>query len=186
VDLHFLLIPLAMDSRVWFPGVRKPRGPVMGAMWSLNYPKSRGRVGLQSADPHAPPAIQYNLLQDPFDQTEMVRGYRLLRELVSQAPLAEVLGPMLRPTPEPKTDAEILDYVRAAASTAYHPSGACRMGADRTSVVDASLRVRGVEALRVADASIFPTLPGGNTNLPVIMVAEKASDMILGQPPPRA
>jgi choline dehydrogenase len=179
VDLHFLLIPLAMDSRVWFPGIRKPRGPVMGAMWSLNYPRSRGHLSLRSADPRAAPRIQYNLLQDPFDQTEMVRGYKLLRKLMSQPPLAELLGPMLRPAPEPTSDTAILDYIRSAAATAFHPAGTCRMGADEEAVVDASLRVRGVAGLRVVDASIFPSLPGGNTNLPVMMVAEKAADMIL-------
>jgi choline dehydrogenase len=90
----------------------------------------------------------------------------------------------LRPAAPPETDDEILDYIRAAAATAYHPSCTCRMGVDAASVVDGALRVRGVDRLRVADASVFPTLPGGNTNLPVIMVAEKAADLIRGVPSP--
>jgi choline dehydrogenase len=184
VDLHFLLIPLAMESRVWFPGVRRAHGPAMGAMWSLNYPRSRGSIRLASADPAAAPRIDFNLLGDEYDRAEMVRGYRVLRNLVRQAPLAEVLGEMIRPAPEPQTDDEILAYIRASAATAYHPSGTCRMGADAASVVEGTLSVRGVDRLRVVDASVFPTLPGGNTNLPVIMVAEKAADMIRGVAPP--
>jgi len=184
VDLHFLLIPLSMTSRLWFPGVRRPSGPALGAMWSLNYPRSRGRIDLASADPHDPPRIDYRLLSDPHDRAEMVRGYHVLRDLLRQPPLAEVVGPILRPPHEPGDDAAVLAYVRANAATAYHPSGTCRMGSDEASVVDGELRVRGVDRLRVVDASIFPRLPGGNTNLPVIMVAEKAADMIRGLAPP--
>jgi choline dehydrogenase len=180
VDLHFLVIPLAMNAHVWFPGVRKPRGAVLSAMWSLNYPRSRGSLRLRSTDPLAPPQIRYNLLSDAHDRSEMIRGYRALRELLAQRPMAEVLGAMTRPASELHTDAQILEYVRACTSTAFHPVGTCRMGIDADAVVDASLKVRGLEGLRVVDASIFPRLPGGNTNLPVIMVAEKAADLIRG------
>jgi choline dehydrogenase len=178
VDLHFLLIPLAMEARVWFPGVRRPFGSRLGAMWSLNYPKSRGALTLSSADPRAHPRIQFNLLSDPDDRAEMVRGYRSLRALLAQPALANVIGPMRRPTHDLQSDEDVLAYVRATAATAYHPSGTCRMGADVDSVVDGELRVRGVAGLRVVDASVFPRLIGGNTNLPVIMVAERASAFI--------
>ncbi|MDX9874711.1 MAG: GMC family oxidoreductase N-terminal domain-containing protein [Spongiibacteraceae bacterium] len=181
VDLHFLLIPLAMESRLWFPGVRSPHGAAMGAMWSLNYPRSRGHVRLKSPHFLDHPAIDFRLLADPFDQREMVRGFRILRDLLRQPPLAELLGEMVRPVTEPVTDDEIMAYVRETAATAYHPACTCRMGADPDSVVDGELRVRGVNRLRVVDASVFPTLPGGNTNLPVIMVAEKAADLIRGR-----
>ena len=181
VDLHFLLIPLAMNARIWFPAVRKPRGPVLSAMWSLNYPRSRGFLRLRSSHPTVPPQIRFNLLTDSHDRSEMVRGYRALRELLAQRPLAEVLGAMTRPINEPHTDEEILAYVRTVTSTAFHPVGTCRMGNDADAVVDEMLNVRGIDALRVVDASIFPRLPGGNTNLPVIMVAEKAADMIRGK-----
>ena len=186
VDLRFLLIPLAMDTRVWFPGLRAARGPALGAMWSLNYPRSRGSIRLASGDPAAPPEIRYNLLSDPYDRDELVRGYHVLRTLLRQRPLAEVLGPMTRPDREPESDDDVLNHVRATGATAYHPSGTCRMGGDEESVVDGQLRVRGVQKLRVVDASIFPLLPGGNTNLPVIMVAEKAADLILDVAPPPA
>jgi choline dehydrogenase len=184
VDLHFLLIPLSMQTRVWAPGLRPPRGAALGALWSLNYPRSRGSVGLKTANPADHPEIRFNLLSDPYDRIEMIRGYRVLRELLRQTPLAELIGAPVRPAAELQTDEAVLAYVRAGASTAYHPSGTCRMGGDDDSVVDGELRVRGVERLRVVDASVFPRLPGGNTNLPVIMVAEKAADLIRGRAAP--
>jgi choline dehydrogenase len=178
VDLHFLLIPLAMESRVWFPGVRRPFGARMGAMWSLNYPKSRGWLKLASPDPLDHPRIQFNLLSDPEDRAEMLRGYHSLRALLRQPALAEVIGPTRRPEQDFASDEAVMAHIRATAATAYHPSGTCRMGADPASVVDGELRVREVQSLRVVDASVFPRLPGGNTNLPVIMVAERAADFV--------
>ncbi|RIV88156.1 hypothetical protein D2V17_08185 [Aurantiacibacter xanthus] len=177
VNLHFLLVPLAMETQVWFPGVKKRFGARLGAMWSLNYPRSRGKLSLKT--PHAAdhPAIAFNLLSDPHDRAEMIHGYRTLRELVRQPALAEVTGAMTRPE-EPESDEAILDHVRNTGATAYHPSGTCRMGSDSQAVVDGALKVRGVRGLRVIDASVFPLLPGGNTNLPVMMVAEKAADLI--------
>jgi choline dehydrogenase len=179
VDLHFLLIPLSIFSRVWFPGVRKPFGARMGAMWSLNYPRSRGWVKLASADPLAHPRIAFNLLSDPVDQAAMLGGYRSLRSLLDQPALADVTGAIRRPDKDLTSDDEVMAYIRETAATAYHPSGTCRMGSDAGAVLDGALRVRGVTGLRVADASVFPRLPGGNTNLPVIMVAERAADFIL-------
>ncbi|HWW46223.1 MAG TPA: GMC oxidoreductase, partial [Xanthobacteraceae bacterium] len=107
-----------------------------------------------------------------------LRGYHTLRSLLEQPALAEATGAIHRPDGELHSDSEVMDYVRASAATAYHPSCTCRMGSDDRSVVDGALRVRGVTALRVADAAVFPTLPGGNTNLPVIMVAERAAHFI--------
>lgn len=178
VDLHVLLIPLAMESRIWFPGVAKPFGPRLGAMWSLNYPQSRGALTLRSADPRDHPRIAFNLLGHPDDRAGMIHGYRVLRALLDQPALAAATGAMRRPAAPLETDADVLAHVRATAGTAYHPAGTCRMGADARAVVDGRLRVRGIGGLRVADASIFPRLPGGNTNLPVIMVAERAADFI--------
>ena len=179
VDLHVLLVPLAMESRVWFPYLRQPYGPRLGALWSLNYPRSRGWVRLRSPDPLEPPRIAFRLLSDPLDRTAMLHGYRIVRRLLEQPALASVVGRIRRPTVDPVTDAEVLDYIRATAGTAYHPCGTCRMGADARAVVDGQLRVRAVGGLRVADASIFPRLPGGNTHLPVVMVAERAADFLI-------
>jgi len=178
VDLHLLLIPLAMESRVWFPGIRRKFGPRMGAMWSLNYPRSRGWLKLRTAEPRAHPRIAFNLLSDPADREEMLRGYHTLRTLLGQPALSGVTGRQCRPATPLQDDEDVLAYIRATAGTAYHPSGTCRMGGDEASVVDGELRVRGISGLRVVDASVFPRLPGGNTNLPVIMVAERAADFI--------
>lgn len=179
IDLHFLLVPLAMESRVWMPGIRSNFGPRLGAMWSLNYPESRGWLKLRSPDPAAHPRICFNLLSHPADRDEMIRGYRSLRALLDQPALSQVTGRICRPSDEPQSDEDILAYIRNTAATAYHPSGTCRMGGDNRSVVDGRLCVRGIQRLRVADASVFPRLPGGNTNLPVIMVAERAANFIL-------
>lgn len=178
VDLHLLLVPLAMESRVWFPGVVRPFGPRLGAMWSLNYPESRGWLKLRSTDPQDHPRIAFNLLSDERDRIGMLRGYKALRSLLAQPALEQVVGAIRRPEKELRSDEEVLEYVRATAATAYHPSCTCRMGADEGAVVDGELRVRGVSGLRVADASVFPRLPGGNTNLPVMMVAERAAHFI--------
>ncbi len=178
VDLHFLLIPLSMFSRVWFPGIRRPFGPRMGAMWSLNYPRSRGWLKLRSPDPLDHPRIAFNLLSDAEDRRQMLHGYHCLRALLAQPALAGVTGAIRRPERDFVSDEEAMAYIRETAATAYHPSGTCRMGSDEQAVVDGALRVRGVAGLRVADASVFPRLPGGNTNLPVIMVAERAADFI--------
>src|SRR5690606_35689940 len=114
----------------------------------------------------------------PIYRVELLRGYKVLRSLLAQPALENVIGAIRRPEVEPGSDEEVLEYIRATAATAYHPSCTCRMGADEGAVLDRELRVRGIDGLRVADASAFPRLPGGNTNLPVIMVAERAAHFI--------
>ena len=117
-------------------------------------------------------------LAKPLKLNPRQLGEQLRTALLAQPALADVIGPIRRPTRDFASDEEVMAHIRATAATAYHPSSTCRMGADPASVVDGDLCVRGIEGLRVADASIFPRLPGGNTNLPVIMVAERASDFI--------
>ncbi len=116
----------------------------------------------------------------------MRESVRIVRQIVNQAPLDPFRGAEHRPGPDVGTDSEIDDWVRATGETIYHPVGTCRMGTDERSVVDGELRVRGVAGLRVADASVMPSLVGGNTNAPAIMIAEKAADMILGRAPAAA
>jgi choline dehydrogenase len=117
----------------------------------------------------------------------MRAGIRLTRELFAQKAFDAVRGAELAPGPNVKTDAEIDAFIRAKAESAYHPSCSCKMGTDTMAVVDPELKVHGIEGLRVVDASIMPTVVSGNLNAPVIMIAEKAADMILGQtPPPRS
>jgi len=147
----------------------------------VNRPASRGRITLGSADPLDQPLIDPGYLGDPADLPQFVSGIRQTREILRAGPLGEILGRELSPGPEARSDAEIGAYVRDRGSgTIFHPVGTCKMGTDELAVVDPSLRVHGLDGLRVVDASIMPTLIGGNTNAPTIMIAEKAAAMMLG------
>jgi choline dehydrogenase len=148
-------------------------------------PESRGRVGLNTADPHADPAIFANYLATDEDRRAIREGIRIARQVASQAALAEYNSGELEPGASVSTDAELDAWIAANGETIYHPVGTCRMGAvgDPMAVVDDELRVMGLQGLRVVDASVMPTLVGGNTNAPTIMVAEKAADLILGRAP---
>jgi choline dehydrogenase len=146
-------------------------------------PESRGRVFLKSADPFAAPGIDPNYLASEEDRRAMRVGVKLAREVFAQTAFDRWRGPELLPGPGINSDAEIDAFVRETGETIYHPVGSCRMGADTRSVVDGDLKVRGVEGLRVVDASVMPTLVSGNTNAPTIMIAEKIADQILGRPP---
>jgi choline dehydrogenase len=141
-------------------------------------PESRGTIHIGSADPYAPPKIRPNFLTAKTDQDTLVAGVRIARRLAGAEPLAGYCVYEDRPGKDVQTDDEILDYVRNTGATIYHPVGTCKMGGDTMAVVDSQLRVHGMEGLRVVDASIMPLLVSGNTNAPVIMVAEKAADMI--------
>ena len=145
----------------------------------VNRPASRGRITLASADPLDQPLIDPGYLTDPADMPHFVAGIRQLRDIFRARPLGDILGRELGPGPEVETDAQIAAYVRERGSgTIFHPVGTCKMGTDELAVVDSSLRVHGLEGLRVVDASIMPTLVGGNTNAPTIMIAEKAAAMM--------
>jgi len=142
-------------------------------------PESLGSIHIKSKDPKAHPAIRFNFLHDPIDQAAMSEGFRMIRRIVDAAPMDAFRGEEYSPGLSVKSDAEILDWIRNNSQTAYHPIGTCRMGpAGPTTVVDDKLRVHGLECLRGADASIFPTMPSGNTNAPSIMVGEKMADIL--------
>ena len=147
-------------------------------------PESRGRVGLRSADPMDHPAIFANYLATEEDRRAIREGVKMMREVARQAALDPYRGPEYSPGEVVQTDEEIDAWIKRTSETIYHPVGTCKMGADgdAMAVVDAELKVRGLTGLRVIDASVMPTLVGGNTNAPTIMIAEKASDMILGRP----
>jgi choline dehydrogenase len=141
-------------------------------------PESLGSIHIRSTDPRAQPAIRFNFLADPIDQRAMVGGFRMMRQIVAAAPMDPYRGEEFSPGKDVDSDAEILDWIRQNAQTAYHPIGTCRMGPGPNAVVDDKLRVHGLERLRIADASVFPTMPSGNTNAPSILVGEKAADLL--------
>ncbi len=142
-------------------------------------PRSRGAIRLASADPLAPPEIDPGYFEDARDLDKLVAAIRAARAILAQPAFAPHHAEELEPGSEVQTDEQLRQWLREHAETLYHPVGTCKMGADAMAVVDAQLRVHGIDGLRVADASIMPTLVGGNTNAPTTMIAEKAAAMIL-------
>jgi choline dehydrogenase len=145
--------------------------------------ESRGRITLASSDARQKPRIQFNFLSTENDRREMREGIRITRDIVRQRPMADILAQEISPNPRLVTDDELDSFVRETAETEFHPSCTCRMGTDGLAVVDSELKVHGLENLRVVDASIMPNVISANLNGPTMMIAEKASDMILGLPP---
>lgn len=141
-------------------------------------PKSIGSVGLLSADPFAAPRIDPNFLGHDDDVSTLLKGYRMVRDIAGQAPLARY-GLKDIYSRDLSSDEQLIELLRNRTDTVYHPVGTCKMGSDEMAVVDQQLRVRGIEGLRVVDASIMPTLIGGNTNAPSIMIAERAAEWIV-------
>ncbi len=179
-DIELLMNRVAPEAHIWFPGIRKPHGGFMGSRIILLHPESRGRVSLKDADPMSKPVIRHNYLAAERDRTTLRDGIRVARRIYQSEPLRGMVADELFPGVAVETDAALDTYVRETASTMYHPVGTCRMGADQGAVVDDALKVNGVEGLRVIDASIMPTVPGGHTNAPTIMIAEKAADLLRG------
>ncbi len=141
--------------------------------------ESTGSVHIKSADPAEPPAIRFNFLSTDHDRDGIVKVLRKGRELMATSPLKEITGKEIAPGAHLQSDADLLEWVRNTAETTYHPIGTCKMGSDPRAVVDSELRVHGIAGLRIADASIMPTLTSGNTNAPTIMIGEKCASMIL-------
>jgi len=142
-------------------------------------PESRGRVRIASTDAMQPPSMQPNYLSEELDQRFAVAGIRYARRLAATAALKPYIAEEYRPGPAAQSDGELLEFARNYGATIFHPAGTCKMGSDPRAVVDDRLRVHGLGALRVADCSIMPTLVSGNTAAPVVMIAEKAADLIL-------
>jgi choline dehydrogenase-like flavoprotein len=160
-----------------------PRGHGYGISPVLLYPKSRGSVRLASPKPETEPLIDPKLLEHPDDLRRMVRAVHFCRRMLRAPAFLAYRAHEYLPAPHVESDADIESFIRSTAATVYHPVGTCRMGMGPDAVVDPELKVRGVDALRVADASVFPSIVGGNTNAPTIMVAERAADFILGRAP---
>jgi choline dehydrogenase len=174
-DVQMHLVPYSIKD----PKTRKLQDfPSMTISCYQLRPESLGSIHIRSADPKAQPAIRFNFLGDSIDQQAMVGGFRMMRKIVNAPPMDVYRGEEFSPGLSVDSDEEILSYIRNNSQTAYHPIGTCRMGPGPNTVVDDKLKVHGIEGLRIADASIFPTMPSGNTNAPSIMVGEKAADIL--------
>jgi choline dehydrogenase len=185
-DLQWHVLPVAFREQ----GLTDPARRAMTVLVTLADVASRGRLTLASRDPRHRPVIDPGYLSDVRDLSTLAVGVRMARDYATAAPLSKICAGELAPGDDVQTDHEIRDYIRSAVVTTYHPAGTCAMGGDsaagrsgRESVVDPLLRVRGVDGLRVVDASVLPTLPRGNTNAPVIAIAERAADLIAGRAP---
>ena len=171
----------------WVPMLTEPgrNGPNISAERGMTCyahpmrPESKGHIHVVSADPRTPPAINFNFLSAAVDAELTVRAVRIARAVMTAPAMAPLQVAETAPGTGRTTDDEILEWVKQSAETTYHPVGTCKMGSDGMAVVDAELRVHGIAGLRVADASIMPTLTSGNTNAPSIMIGEKAADMVL-------
>jgi choline dehydrogenase len=161
-------------------GFRTFPGPAYTLAPCFLRPSSEGSVRLRSADPHAAPAIRVNFFSGDAEVAAMAQAIRTVREWAATGPLGQVTGTNIDPGPGVVDDEHVEAWIRAEVQHEYHPSCTCRIGPDGEGVVDEELRVRGVEGLRVADASVFPRIPGGNTNAPAIMVGERAAELVLG------
>ena len=174
-DVQMHLVPYAVKD----PKRRKlhPFPGMTVACYQLR-PESLGSIHIRSAEPHAQPAIRFNFLGDQIDRDTMVEGFKMMRRIVGAAPMDGFRGEEYSPGASINSDAVIEQWIRENSETAYHPIGTCRMGQGPNAVVDDQLKVHGLDGLRIADASIFPTMPSGNTNAPSIMVGEKCADLI--------
>ncbi len=182
-DIQFLFRGAPARAHPWFPGLTPPYEDSFGLRPVMLHPESRGTVRLRSADPSAPVRIMQNFLTTEHDVRTIREGVKLGRDIAGRKALDRFRGRETAPGPDCRTDAEIDAFVRRTAITAHHPCATCAMGSDDAAVLDPALRVRGVEGLRVADASAMPDLVSGNINACVLMIAERASDLVLDKPP---
>ena len=183
-DIEFLFPAAPLDARIWFPGVTPPYEDAFGVHPVLLHPRSQGEVTLRSADPAALVRIVNNFLADPADVATLRAAFRLAEDLAHKRPMDAFRGKRLAPGSALKTDAEIDDWIRNNVITVNHPLGTCAMGGGPDAVLDPDLKVRGIEGLRVVDAAALPDMPSAHINAIVMMLAERASDLI--QRPPAA
>lgn len=162
-------------------GESRAMSPIEGFLMNVHVQRTEsiGNVHIRSADPHAPPAISFRFLETPGDRSATIAGVRIAREIVAREPLADVIEAELSPGPYVRSDEEILAYVRENGTITHHIAGTCSMGNHPLAVVDPRLRVHGLQNLRIADASVMPTITSGNTSVPCMMIGEKCADMII-------
>jgi choline dehydrogenase len=185
-DMQIMVNPIRFDAQTWFPGIRKVQEHVWWAGIVQLHPESRGWVELKSADPREVAAVTLNILDTENDRRQLRDAIRTARRIYRTEPMAELVGTERTPGEHVQSDDELDAYLRDWCYVGQHPTSTCAMGMGDRSVVDSELKVIGVEGLRVADASVMPTVPGGNTMIPTIMVGEKAADLIRGQSLPAA
>ncbi|MDH7797061.1 MULTISPECIES: GMC family oxidoreductase N-terminal domain-containing protein [unclassified Beijerinckia] len=182
-DIEFIFRGVPTATHLWFPGVKAPYEDGYGIRPTLLHPDSRGKVLLRSSDPFAAPRICYDFFTAPSDLPKLREGFKLGREIAYSKALEPYRGVEKTPGEKIRTDAEIDDFIKQTAMTVHHPVGTCPMGVTPEAVLDADLKVRGVEGLRVVDASAMPDIIGAHTNACVMMMAEKAADMIRRRAP---
>jgi choline dehydrogenase len=180
-DVQYMCNPVRMDAGLWWPLLSGKQQHVFSVGVVGLHPRSRGNVTLRSADPAQAPRIVFNALTDPADLDTLRRGIREARRIYRTAPQRELTGEEITPGKAVTSDEDLNAFIRRTAQLTQHPVGTCSMGVGPHAVVDAQACVYGVEGLRVVDASIMPTVPGGNTNAAVIMAGEKVSDLIRGR-----
>jgi choline dehydrogenase len=179
-DIQLMSNPVRMDARIWWPFSSSRQDHRLTADAVILHPESRGRVTLRSSNPADKPRIWMNVLATDGDLATARRGVQVARRIYSTAPQSALIDHEIAPGAAVLSDGDLNAYIRARAGVTQHPVGTCAMGGSSDTVLDPQLRVRGIAGLRVVDASVMPTVPGGNTNAAVIMIAEKAADLILG------
>ncbi len=182
-DLEFMLGVPPFEAQPWFPGWRPPSLHTMGIRPVMLHPQSHGTVTLRSADPTTPVRIKSDFLSAPEDVATLRRGFQIARDLADQPAMDDFRGPKLAPGPEVRSDGDIDAWIRATVITVNHPLGTCAMGSRSDRVLDPELKVRGIDGLRVVDASALPDMPSAHINAIVMMLAERASDLIRGLAP---
>jgi len=182
-NTQLIVMPVHQHAELWFPGLTKSPVYAFTTRVGILHAQSRGWVRLRSANPLHLPRIRFNMFAEQSDMDRMVAAVKLSREIFNQSPMRELIAEELLPGPNHQSDAELAQAIRQQAEHRHHACGTCRMGIDGHAVIDASLRVIGIENLRVADASVMPDDPSGNTNVPTMMIGEKAADLIKGRSP---
>jgi choline dehydrogenase-like flavoprotein len=180
-DIQLLFRGVPGRPHLWFPGLRKAYEDQCGVRPVLLHPESRGKLSLRSADPFDKIRIAANSLQTEADMRTLRTGVALSRDIFAQAPLKSFRGSEMAPGPKASDGRALDDWIRRTAVAVHHPCGTCAMGTGADAVLDDQLRVRGIENLRIADASAMPDLVSGNINACVLMIAETASDLLLGK-----
>jgi choline dehydrogenase-like flavoprotein len=178
-DLELIFPGAPPNAHIWFPGIKPAFEDGFGIRPALMHPASRGHVRLRSADPKTPPMIHYKFLEEPAALAPVREGVLIARDIAGRPPLTSFRGTELVPGPAVGTGQEIDAWIRRTIVPLSHPAGTAKMGTDAAAVVDPQLRVCGIEGLRVVDASVMPDLVAAHINAPVLMIAERAADLVL-------